>query len=472
MAYKNAFIDLDGTMLNDLGKLTPNTLAALDKLVKENIGITITTGRWPISSFVLNEQVEKYTSTKNNYLISLNGALTYDLNTKEIISSFKIREDLFDKLVQIAKRFRVVMLVYTEDGIKKNESFGYKIPFKWAFKFYNGGKIRKLNLKTFDGKDDALKILFIAINKRKLEKLYVWLKDNMSDYLQFVKVSPLAIEITSLDSTKGNAVKNLCKVMKIKQEEAICFGDSNNDVSMFKEIKKGMAINPSSLKTINLADKTFYDKKAFANSINDYLLADNKNVVINIDDIDYNFEDEKFIEICKEYNDFDFYFYTQKPVNEVVKSKSFKKIENIEKYAIIIGEDFILNQDQQILFSKFIDNNVIPRLSKMLKKNKVHQIDAQIFRKSKSKFKELRSKKMTFNKLKVHVNIAYFSFQFKSQLDASVFNHDGYDVNKKDDVITITSKETSHLIDGINNKQTIIFSKEKINLLTNATYKK
>ncbi len=469
--YKNAFIDLDGTMLNEWGKITPQTYSALENLSKADVGITITTGRWPISSFVLNEKIEKYNQVKNKYLISLNGSLTYDLSSKEIISSIRIDERLFDKLLEIAKKFKMVLLVYTESGIKVNESYGYKMPFKWAFRFYNGGRIIKLNPKTFQNKSDILKVLFISVNTKKLEKLYVWFKENMSDYLQFVKVSSQAIEITSLDSTKGNAIKTLCKKIGIKPEECVCFGDSENDVSMFKTVGTGFAVNPKSLKTINLSSKTLYGKRAFVNAINN-TLNQKKHIVINIDDFDYDLESDKLLNICKEYNDFDFLFYTEKHINDILNSKFFKKVDFLEDFAIIVGDDFIIDQNQQILFAKFIDNNIIKKLSRILKKNKIKYVNSWQYNKANSVLKELKIKKIRSDLLKPHVSIAYYELEFNTDLDESNFICPDYNINREGSKIIITSNETSSLIDSINNKETLVFSKKKINLLDKSNYQK
>jgi Cof subfamily protein (haloacid dehalogenase superfamily) len=58
----------------------------------------------------------------------------------------------------------------------------------------------------------------------------------------FVKSTPFFLEILDPRVSKGNAVKQLAEKLSIKQEEVICIGDGENDLSMIEYAGFGVAM--------------------------------------------------------------------------------------------------------------------------------------------------------------------------------------------------------------------------------------
>ena len=50
-------------------------------------------------------------------------------------------------------------------------------------------------------------------------------------------------DIANINSNKGNAVKKLLEILNIKKEETIAIGDDNNDLSMFEQVGRKVAMN-------------------------------------------------------------------------------------------------------------------------------------------------------------------------------------------------------------------------------------
>ena len=50
-------------------------------------------------------------------------------------------------------------------------------------------------------------------------------------------------DIANINSNKGNAVKKLLEILNIKKEETIALGDDNNDLSMFEQVGRKVAMN-------------------------------------------------------------------------------------------------------------------------------------------------------------------------------------------------------------------------------------
>ena len=78
--YKLVAIDLDGTLLNSYGEVTPKTKEALQNAKSQGIEIVLSSGR-PISS---TESLAVELGV-DNYLISGNGAAVFDIQNQKLI---------------------------------------------------------------------------------------------------------------------------------------------------------------------------------------------------------------------------------------------------------------------------------------------------------------------------------------------------------------------------------------------------
>lgn len=269
MQYKYAFIDLDGTLLNSHKKITNNNLEALKNFVDFGGKIILITGRWPVSAFFYNNQIEQYTKQKNLYLVSLNGSLIYDLKNNQTIKDICIEDDIWKKLILFRKKFKLGLWIYFKKGIKDKTVLILNIPFKRIISYFNLGKV--LSPKNVNNITDVYKILFLSLRKKKIDKAFNWLKQYMSDYLEVIKTSKYNLEITAKNTDKGEALIYLSNLLKINKNEIVCFGDSGNDVPMFKQSNMNIAINPRNENLVPLSNHVVTGKDAIAKALSLYV---------------------------------------------------------------------------------------------------------------------------------------------------------------------------------------------------------
>ena len=74
------------------------------------------------------------------------------------------------------------------------------------------------------------------------------------DYLNNVKDGYYFFDIVNGYVCKGNAINSLLKILNIKKENSICFGDSINDISMFNNVGISVAMGNSIDELKNIAD--------------------------------------------------------------------------------------------------------------------------------------------------------------------------------------------------------------------------
>ena len=90
--YKIIAIDLDGTLLNSFGEITPYTKDVLQSAIKNGVKVILASGR-PVSAI---ENIATEIGSKE-YLISGNGALVYDMRENEVVyDKFLTKEQVLE----------------------------------------------------------------------------------------------------------------------------------------------------------------------------------------------------------------------------------------------------------------------------------------------------------------------------------------------------------------------------------------
>ena len=110
--YKLVAIDLDGTLLNSLGEVSQNTRKALLNAKEKGIEIVLSSGR-TIDS-VKNLAIELGV---DNYLISGNGSVVYDIHKDEIIYDRFLNKEQVLEIVKLCEQNSFYYNIYTEEEV-------------------------------------------------------------------------------------------------------------------------------------------------------------------------------------------------------------------------------------------------------------------------------------------------------------------------------------------------------------------
>lgn len=121
--YKLVAIDLDGTLLNSYGEVTPKTKEALQKAKSQGIEIVLSSGR-PISS---TESLAVELGV-DNYLISGNGAAVFDIQNQKLICDRFLSKEQVLNIAKLCEENSFFYNVYTEDEVIAS-SLNYNILF-------------------------------------------------------------------------------------------------------------------------------------------------------------------------------------------------------------------------------------------------------------------------------------------------------------------------------------------------------
>ncbi len=223
---KIAFFDIDGTLTDSKQELTQKTIETLKKAYENGIEIVLCSGR--TNTYVCN-YLKQLIGAK--YAISSNGAEIYDFENK-----INIFEDKMDFLE----------VKYLWDYCENNK---LSIVINTISERYANKYTLRPDAKVFVDNIDFLvneNIFQVVIadssynNMQNLKENIKPLKNtsviNYShDFLNKLDTGNHWFDIVKTNVNKGNAIKYLLNELNIDSKQAICFGDSVNDVDMFKE---------------------------------------------------------------------------------------------------------------------------------------------------------------------------------------------------------------------------------------------
>lgn len=231
---KIIFSDIDGTILG-LNKKCPKPVVpqkvkeSVLKLQNEKIPFVLVTGRAYEEVKGLADEM----GIKNNYIVGLQGAEIVDPSGKVVYADPINKKDvknILKGLNTLKKSSKMNFHTYLFVNGKTYSTENVKLPYNWA-------EIHVIKSLKDLGKDYSCgKFLICETNPENLKLIKNYLKKNFPNYDVNI-CTDCYCEMASPTASKGNAVKKLTQIYGIDIKNAAVFGDSENDLSMFKVIK-------------------------------------------------------------------------------------------------------------------------------------------------------------------------------------------------------------------------------------------
>lgn len=224
--------DLDGTLLNEDGKLSVNSKKLINNAIDNNINFSIATARTPATVNKLMEGVNI-----NLPIVVMNGAATYDMKKNKYISFNPINIDLARKIQKIITDNKLNAFIYS---IKNNHLYVYHNALTNAYQeeflkarintpyktFVKGNFDNNTNVLYFTLVDYKDNVEFLYNKIKNIDGIYI------AKYMDIYNPDCYNLEIYDIKSSKANAIKYLEDTYNYSR--LITFGDNINDVPMFE----------------------------------------------------------------------------------------------------------------------------------------------------------------------------------------------------------------------------------------------
>lgn len=270
--YKAVAFDLDGTLLNN-GEVSQYTLQVLEKLKKHDIHIIISTGR---AFSIIPNSIKQLQVVE--FIVSSSGACVTDVSNGNVLFKDIMESQVALDVINILKKFGGTFFVVNSD-------LAILTP---RFLLHAMRKARKKELEKVT--DELKEKTKITLNLKKLiknkslyiEKMNCLFKDRNKCRLALDElVSEMAveavttmgedIEITSKGIDKAKGLQEICNAIGIRIEQIVAFGDSQNDISMFKSCGYSVVMANATEEVKAFGDYIAYDASndGAANAVKD-----------------------------------------------------------------------------------------------------------------------------------------------------------------------------------------------------------
>src|SRR3972149_6906464 len=234
--------DVDGTLLDNNSTLTGLNKKAILECRRKGIEVILATGKSICSILSLVKLFDLELPQ-----ITLNGAVVVNKDLK-IISAIKIEPRYYLEAIRTIKGKGYSPLAALVNGkifYEKNHPDMEHIE-----------KVEQKIIKTKDIETEyfSLNTANIHIPIEESDPLDSYLRKKFSSKLHFIRSGKYFFDMLNPDASKGNALAIILKTLNIKKDEVVVFGDSYNDLSMFKESGLNIAVRNSYPEVLKQAD--------------------------------------------------------------------------------------------------------------------------------------------------------------------------------------------------------------------------
>ncbi|WP_173105015.1 Cof-type HAD-IIB family hydrolase [Bacillus sp. KH172YL63] len=212
MDIKLIALDMDGTLVNHEGEVSPENEQAIQRAKEKGIHVVLSTGRSLFTCRDISDELGR-----SSYLVTVNGGEIYD-HEYNLVDSIPLDTELVKQLWTLKKEHDVYFWSTSSQGL-----FNSRKPFEKDIESYNWLKF------GFDIQDDD-------VRKVMMDELM------KNEALEITNSSPTNIEINPAGVNKAAALVKVCKWLDLSMDQVMAVGDSMNDIAMIREAGFGVAM--------------------------------------------------------------------------------------------------------------------------------------------------------------------------------------------------------------------------------------
>lgn len=237
--------DLDGTLLTDHKELSEETKKAMDFAIRKGIVFVPATGR---SFASVPSMLREYPGIE--YIIASNGGAVYSTRENKRVYQCLMDVKSVEAVLALPRPKSVIVEAFV-DGIPYSEPRYLKNPKAFGANDIGSAYVRKTRRVVEDM--DA----FVRAHKHEMDEMsfVCAVPEEREFFYQGLRTIPQIfitssmdhlLEIGHVDAGKGKTLARLLQLLGISPEEAMAFGDADNDCDMLTAVKYGIAMKNAS----------------------------------------------------------------------------------------------------------------------------------------------------------------------------------------------------------------------------------
>ncbi|WP_338983489.1 HAD-IIB family hydrolase [Spiroplasma endosymbiont of Othius punctulatus] len=242
--------DIDGTMCQytEDGErfISPGILKMIKELSDEKIYFVLNTGN---SVPMMDDFSKSYNAGKSKYLkyfVGLNGNVIHDFSTSISNVVNLIPSNIVEELYKSLLPLKALIAITSKDGWVQYLQGHGKVEDVTSFIGLDNEKQWKNidEMKSFESSPH----ITIKVNNPKIKEAVLGVANKYSDLIAVSWWSEDGVDINIKDSNKYSGLNSLIKILNenegedISIDNVVYFGDQNNDMSVFDNIKYAIAM--------------------------------------------------------------------------------------------------------------------------------------------------------------------------------------------------------------------------------------
>lgn len=230
-------IDLDGTLLNSEGTISPENKAALKKAKEMGLKVVICTGRPLLSIAKILDELNL--REHGDYAITYNGGLVQRTDTGEILSQKTLTKAEAAELYALSKELQLPCNLLDLDNI-------YELPYpkgkeSWYKKTNQALPFVSTTMEELPEDAQFNKIVF-CYEAEEIGEAIKKIPAEFYDRYTIFKSRPILFEMMNKEVDKGKGIEILSDLLGFKADEVMTFGDEENDFAMIEYAGIGVAM--------------------------------------------------------------------------------------------------------------------------------------------------------------------------------------------------------------------------------------
>lgn len=250
--FRMLVTDVDGTLLDDRGRLSRGNLTALRRLMDHGVHVTLATGRTLAASRELARAIGirlPIITYNGSQVASPDGAVLFER---------RLRPEAVDEAIALARRTGLVGFVYLTCGVVPvaggERRADHLLPEDRARLLapVHGTTGRREQAPWF-AEGGAIKMLLLGDGPEAVEAL-VAEAQHRSDRFGILRSAPDCVEIMPPGVSKATGLGYLLDRLGLRQEHVVAIGNAGNDLQMLQVAGAGVAVATAEPELLAVAD--------------------------------------------------------------------------------------------------------------------------------------------------------------------------------------------------------------------------
>jgi Cof subfamily protein (haloacid dehalogenase superfamily) len=217
-----AAIDLDGTLLGPDIRISPENRHAVERLQDAGLEVVIASGRHYLSTKPFADSLPDL-----RWLVSAQGGEISDVARENVLHRVFLEPDQVQEILEMAHRLNFTAMLYQPEGIFTESELNGDLDFYTRLSGLTPTRVSRSNLET----RSAFKIVWVAPEMRISSLRNT--PEIAALQVQTVQSNPRLYEFMPTTTSKGTALELLGRHLGLGPENAVVFGDAENDIPMF-----------------------------------------------------------------------------------------------------------------------------------------------------------------------------------------------------------------------------------------------